>query len=512
MTSTPPIVREIVYHADASQLFDYLGGTAQDYSALLESADATTHSGLHSLGVLGASAVLTCAGSAVTATALNERGQAVLREAGIAAHHSYPPAGPETTDEAARLTAASSIEPLRALQQAGHLLVGGFAFDYLASFEDLPDVGEGPNRYPDYQFLLAEVVLRINHQERSAELIGAAELSDELDRLAAAAARLGEAQADAADADATSESPEERTTDSTTEPTASRTRVTATASLTDTQFRAGVREFQTHIHCGDIYQAVPSRRFSIACPDAFAAYRELRAANPSPYMFYLRGRAADGEPFELFGASPESNLKYTARDRAVRLYPIAGTRPRGATSEMDIRNELTLRTDAKELAEHTMLVDLARNDVARVSEPGTRRVDRLMAVERYSAVMHLVSEVSGTLREGLDALDAFRACMTMGTLTGAPKLKAAELIRVFEHERRGSFGGAIGYLRGDGDMDTCVVIRSAFVRRGEAVVQAGAGVVRDSVPQSEADETLHKAWAVLSAIAQASNATLEVVR
>ena len=196
----------------------------------------------------------------------------------------------------------------------------------------------------------------------------------------------------------------------------------------------------------------------------------------------------------------------------MQLYPVAGTRPRGATHELDIRNELEMRTDSKEVSEHIMLVDLARNDLARVAVPGTRKVADLLQVDRYSRVMHLVSRVVATLHEDFDALDAYRACMNMGTLTGAPKLRAMELIRETEQTRRGSFGGAIGYLRGDGSMDNCIVIRSAYVKDGTAVVQAGAGVVRDSVPQSEADETVHKAYAVLSAIAQAHNAHLEVIR
>ena len=243
------------------------------------------------------------------------------------------------------------------------------------------------------------------------------------------------------------------------------------------------------------------------CPDAFAAYRKLRETNPSPYMFYIRG--AD---YELIGASPESNLKFDADTREVQLYPIAGTRPRGATHELDIRNELDMRTDTKELAEHTMLVDLARNDLARVAVPGTRRVADLLQVDRYSRVMHLVSRVVAELHPDFDAIDAYRACMNMGTLTGAPKLRAMELVRDTEDKRRGSYGGAVGYLRGDGSMDNCIVIRSAYIKNDTAIVQAGAGVVRDSVPQSEADETLHKAYAVLHAIAAANNATLEVVR
>ena len=171
-----------------------------------------------------------------------------------------------------------------------------------------------------------------------------------------------------------------------------------------------------------------------------------------------------------------------------------------------------MRTDQKEIAEHTMLVDLARNDLARVAVPRSRQVAEVLHVDRYSRVMHLVSRVTATLHPDVDALDAYRACMNMGTLTGAPKLRATELVRRTEGKRRGSYGGAVGYLRGDGAMDNCIVIRSAYVQDGTAVVQAGAGVVKDSVPQAEADETVHKAYAVLHAIAMAHGAELEVQR
>ncbi|MBF0697755.1 anthranilate synthase component 1, partial [Actinomyces bowdenii] len=285
----------------------------------------------------------------------------------------------------------------------------------------------------------------------------------------------------------------------------------ATPTVCDAGFEQMVVDMKERIAAGDVYQVVPSRGFTIACPDALAAYRVLRRSNPSPYMFYLA--APD---FELFGASPESALLHSARTGQVAIRPIAGTNPRGLAPdggidhERDTRLELELRTDAKEVAEHVMLVDLARNDVARVSRPGTRQVRDLMRVDRYSRVMHLVSEVSGELAEDLDALDAFRASMTMGTLTGAPKLRAAELIRTAEGTRRGSYGGSVGYIRGDGELDTCIVIRSAFVAGGQALVQAGAGVVADSVPAKEAAETVHKARAVLEAVAAAQGRALGI--
>ena len=291
-----------------------------------------------------------------------------------------------------------------------------------------------------------------------------------------------------------------------------------TADITDADFKGHIKDLKDEIYAGEIYQVVPARSFQTECTDPFEAYRQLRETNPSPYMFYVRGLDRADKPYELFGASPESNLKFDHVSREVQLYPIAGTRPRGFAAdgsispELDVRRELELRTNAKEVAEHTMLVDLARNDMARVSVPGTRKVAELLQVDRYSRVMHLVSRVTATLADDLDALDAYRACMNMGTLTGAPKLRATELLRDVEKHRRGSYGGAVGYLRGNGDMDTCIVIRSAYVSGGQAAVQAGMGVVRDSDPQAEADESLHKAYAVLHAIALAASAELKVVR
>jgi anthranilate synthase component 1 len=185
----------------------------------------------------------------------------------------------------------------------------------------------------------------------------------------------------------------------------------------------------------------------------------------------------------------------------LEVKPIAGTRPRGATPDEDDRFEAELRLDGKELAEHMMLVDLARNDVARITVPGTRRVARLMTVERYARVMHLVSSVIGTMRIGYDALNALQACLNVGTLTGAPKIRATELLRRFEKTKRGPYGGAVGWLNGDGLMDMGVIIRSAVVKDGTAFVRAGAGVVFDSDPRREADETLRKASALLSILA-----------
>jgi anthranilate synthase component 1 len=272
-------------------------------------------------------------------------------------------------------------------------------------------------------------------------------------------------------------------------------------SVSDEDFCQTVRDLKQYVIKGDVFQVVPSRRFTLPCPSPLAAYKELKQSNPSPYMFYMQD-----ELFTLFGASPESALKYETETNQVEIYPIAGTRRRGKRPngeidfDLDSRIELELRSDTKENAEHMMLVDLARNDVARISQAGTRHVADLLKVDRYSHVMHLVSRVVGQLREDLDALHAYQACMNMGTLTGAPKIRAMQLIRDVEKARRGSYGGAVGYLTGEGTLDTCIVIRSAYVESGIAQVQAGAGVVFDSDPQAEADETRGKAQAVISAI------------
>ena len=499
--------RDISYSSDAAAIFD---GLAQPHdSLLLESADIETKKNLNCLAVLKAALKVTCHGQRVEVRALTEAGESLLPSLEERFHHRL--VSRETTtavfefslsthpDERERLLAESTADILRFLQLEANysspllpFLGGGFAYDYLATFEELPEVKPGANTYPDYEFLVAQTVLAVDHLQGTAHLEGwdidDKRLREELDSLASlpAAARPAAPQ---------------------------RERIRAVADVDDTGFRADVDKLKSNIHAGDIYQVVPARAFTVDCPNALAAYRALRETNPSPYMFYVRG--AD---YELFGASPESNLKFTPEDRQVQLYPIAGTRPRGLNPdgsinhELDIRNELDMRTDHKEIAEHTMLVDLARNDLARVAVPRSRQVAELLHVDRYSRVMHLVSRVTATLHPDFDALVAYRACMNMGTLTGAPKLRATELVRRTEGKRRGSYGGAVGYLRGDGAMDNCIVIRSAYVQDGTAVVQAGAGVVKDSMPQAEADETVHKAYAVLNAIAMAQGAELVVQR
>ncbi len=410
-------------------------------------------------------------------------------------------------NEDERLKQANAFEVLRSTinriksqpDSPFSLFLGGcFSYDMLANFEPLPNVETGLNSCPDYIFYLAETLVIIDHQNQTTELLG--NVFGGQDAYANCFSVGKKLELLNQQIDKTNELSQAQTfgfrqlTEHSNKPEVS-------VNVSDEDFKQQVIDLKHNIVQGDIFQVVPSRCFSLDCAEPLDAYRHLKQDNPSPYMFYLKA-----PEFELFGASPESALKYSAGSNQVEVYPIAGTRIRGFNQDrsinhdLDSRIELDLRNDKKEVAEHIMLVDLARNDVARISQTGTRHTKELLKVDRYSYVMHLVSRVVGQLREDLDPLHAYQACMNMGTLVGAPKIKAAKLIRDTEKATRGSYGGAVGYLNGAGDMDTCIVIRSAFVKDGKAHVQAGAGVVFDSDPDSEVQETFNKAQAVIRAV------------
>jgi anthranilate synthase component 1 len=273
------------------------------------------------------------------------------------------------------------------------------------------------------------------------------------------------------------------------------------ANMTREEFEGNVRRIIEYIHAGDAFQVVPSQRFSAPSPvEAFSIYRGLRTINPSPYMYFL-----DFGDFQLAGASPEPLVKLTGR--RVETRPIAGTYPRGATEDEDRRQAEELLRDPKERAEHVMLVDLGRNDLGRVCEYGSVEVEQLMAVEAYSHVLHIVSQVSGTLREGVSAMDALRAVLPAGTLSGAPKVRAMEIIDELEPHKRGSYGGAIGYLSFTGDLDTAIHIRTVVVKDGTVHVQAGGGTVADAKPAYEYEESVNKATAIFKAVELAASQT-----
>jgi anthranilate synthase component 1 len=475
-----------------------------DNTMLLESSEIDSKDDMQSLLLVSSALKIVCNHREVTFSALNENGEALIPL--LSAHFSdvcvsvdaqslvidYPQPCANLCQDS-RLQAQSPFSALRDLSQLlkqddddqHRYIAGTFAYDMIASIETLPHVEAGVNSCPDFVFYVIEDALMLDHKQQSAMLI-----SHQFSFI-------------------TKQSIKQKhqklvTTIENFEPElihGAPVNTPLSINISDGEFINTVNQLKKEIVRGNIFQVVPSRAFTLPCLNPLAAYIELKRTNPSPYMFYIK----DSE-FCLFGASPESALKYDQPSNQVEVYPIAGTRRRGFNSDgsinddLDGRLELDLRLDKKELAEHIMLVDLARNDVARISQPGTRKVAELLKVDRYSHVMHLVSRVVGQLSEDLDALHAYQACMNMGTLVGAPKIRASQLIREVEQQRRGSYGGAVGYINSRGDMDTCIVIRAAFVQNGLATIQAGAGVVFDSDPQAEADETRAKAQAVISAI------------
>jgi anthranilate synthase component 1 len=489
---------------------------------LLESLDARTKHAVRSFVIPKAAVRAECRGSTVALTALTPTGRCALTSVRpwLAEHAEVEgeadrlvatyPEPPAQASESERLAAPSVFDALRALTlrwtvkggaAAAPLLTAGvFAYDLLDAVERLPQAQADPLGFPDYVFWLPEQLVVCDHERRSTTVAafafgGEGAETSYHDAVAAVAALT----------EAVSAPDVSRTTPP---PTLPLETVAAQVDTDDEAYAAQVTELKQRIVAGDVFQVVPSRTFRAPCPDPAVTYLRLRELNPSPYMFYVAG-----PDHTLFGASPETCVKVGRRSgggRAVEVRPIAGTarRGRGADGSLDLdldgRLEAELRLDEKELAEHMMLIDLARNDVARVSEPGTRHVPRLLTVDRYSHVMHLVSYVEGELRADLDALHAYAASMNMGTLVGAPKLRAAELLREREATRRGPYGGAVGYLTHGGDLDTAIVIRSAVVKDGEAFVRAGAGVVHDSRPVAEANETRAKAQAVLVALGATS--------
>ncbi len=502
------------YTSDPMGLYESIKNGKNGNTLLLESADITTHAGTQSLLLVNAALRIVCEGNAVTLTALTANGAAAFPsiktalaeidcvEKNNALTFTFPPMN-DAIDEESRLLEHSPLDVLRAVRQVAlnaagtpaRVLLGGiFGYDLVEVFEKLPNVPAGVNTCPNYLFYLAETFLTLNHvaQTTTITTLNLTDVPAEFSRLETRSREfqtLCEKSVPAAQKSV---------------PATQFESLPVTLGKSDKTYCAEVEYLKTFIRKGDIFQVVPSRSFNLACPNPEASYRVLRQNNPSPYMFFV-----DDQDFVVFGASPEISVKFTAGTRLVELYPIAGTRRRGFDADgkinpdLDSRIEFDLRMDTKELSEHLMLVDLARNDLARIAEPKTRCTKELLKVDRYSHVMHLVSHVVAKLRADLDALHAYQACLNMGTLTGAPKIRATELLRSVERERRGSYGGAVGYLNGNGDMDTCILIRSAFVKNGTAIVQAGGGVVLDSIPQNEADESRNKAMAPLAAIAQA---------
>ena len=376
--------------------------------------------------------------------------------------------------------------------------VGYFGYDLVRTVEPLGDPPSDPLGLPDMALMLTDVLVAFDHLKHTITILANADLEQEPDpELARAQARrtIGEIRCalagpvplggddDGGGGGGGGAGGGE-----------SRAMPEFESNMPPEQFEAMVRRAVQYIYAGDAFQIVPSQRWSAPVPvQAFSIYRGLRAVNPSPYMYYL-----DFGEMQIAGASPEPLL--TVSGRRVTTKPIAGTRPRGANREEDRHIAGELLADQKERAEHVMLVDLGRNDLGRVCEYGSVRVDELMEIEFYSHVMHIVSSVSGTLREGIGAMDALRSVLPAGTLSGAPKVRAMQIIDELEPVKRGGYGGAVGYLSYAGDLDTAIHIRTVVVADGVAHVQAGGGTVADADPKYEYKESVAKARAAMRAI------------
>ena len=367
--------------------------------------------------------------------------------------------------------------------------VGYISYDAVGYFEQLPSPQADPLGLPESVFMLTTTFLVFDHLRHKIRVVSHAHLNGDVERA------YTEATDRIDDLVGRLDAPLHRPRRP---PTSRRGPEPPVASnMTRHRYEDMVRRAKEYVVAGDVIQTVVAQRFSRPT-DAhpLEVYRALRGINPSPYMFLL-----ELDDFHLIGASPEMLVRCVGGDIDYR--PIAGTLPRGTDPEEDQALERRLRADEKERAEHIMLVDLGRNDVGRVSEPGSVRVTELMEVERYSHVMHLVSHITGKLKTGYTNYDALRACFPAGTVAGAPKIRAMEIIAELEPDRRGPYAGAVGYFDLMGNMDTAITIRTLVIKDGMAYIQAGGGIVYDSVPESEYEETMHKASAVLRAIEQA---------
>lgn len=541
--------RSLDADVDAMEVFEACKRYSHpEYRVLLESSEAGTNGCQQSMLLLGQALKIEARAQKVSITSLNENGQVALDKIKQQLSAGLPEEDdlvveehqteilleyPDTRlveEEAQRVKRKTPLDAIRLVisllsngnqQDDSKLIISGVAgYDLVDTLELLPEVQSKVDDFPDYLFLLSDTQIIIDQTSKRAE-IRQVIFSGEGQEY-----RVGQARGtmsglenilqqgkEQPDIDKRLQLPKLNNGISadiqSKQLPIEQIEVTPAAD----EFKSQVLGIKEAIAKGRVFQTVISRNFTLDCHDTTLAYQYLKQQNPSPYQFYLQLK-----DYTLFGASPESSLRYQHEDRTIGIMPIAGTRGRGKNpdgsinEELDARLDADLKLDKKELAEHLMLVDLARNDLARIAETGSRKVKELMTVYRYAAVMHMVSRIQATLREDLDIFHACQSCFHMGTLTGAPKKEAMILIRETENRRRGTYGGAVGYFTGTGDMDTAIVIRSALVKNARATITAGAGIVADSTPEGELRETELKATSVIRAIqcAEASQEKGEV--
>lgn len=368
--------------------------------------------------------------------------------------------------------------------------VGCFAYDVVRLTENLPNVPEDDLNQPDMHFMFTDEIIAFDNKAKSLILMVNIHPGDNLRfRYDRAVERLMEIRSELSAPLTIKEKPK----------SGFRGASEPKSNFTKEQFCENVEKAKEYIKNGDIFQVVLSQRFEIEnYSDPFNAYRAIRVINPSPYMYYLKF-----DDYQIAGASPE--LLVRVEDGIVSNSPIAGSRPRGKTPEEDKQNELDLIADPKENAEHIMLVDLGRNDVGKVSEFGSVKVTRLKYIQRFSHIMHMTSDVQGRLRKDKTPFDALKSVLPAGTLSGAPKVRAMEIIDELENRKRGFYGGAIGYIGFSGSLDSCITIRTALFKDNKAYVQSGGGIVYDSVPETEYMESVNKAMAMIKAIERAGD-------
>lgn len=363
-------------------------------------------------------------------------------------------------------------------------LVGYLGYDMVRFVEKIPDKNPDDLKVPDAVFMMTDTILIFDHVDHKIKVVSNVHVKGSASKAYDAAAARIDAIIRQIKAPVVSKE----------KPAPARKKAALESNMTKPEFEAMVRSAKEYIRKGDIIQVVLSQRLKTRVrSNPLQIYRALRSINPSPYMYHLKLK-----DFSLVGSSPEIMVR--CEDGTVEVRPIAGTRPRGASDEEDARLIRSLLADPKERAEHIMLVDLGRNDIGRVCDYRTVKVSDLMTIEKYSHVMHIVTDVSGRLRKGKDAFDVVRAAFPAGTVTGAPKVRAMEIIDELENVRRGTYAGCVGYFSFSGNLDCCITIRTILVKDGTAYIQAGAGIVADSVPATEHQETLNKAKALVKAI------------
>lgn len=482
-----PVVRRLMADAETPVgIYRKLAGSRPG-TFLLESAE---HGGVWSrYSIIGAA-------SAATLTA----------HAGEACWIGEPPAGVPTsglaTDALAGTVDALATDPLPGLPPLTGGMVGLVGYDAVRRWERLPETAADDLGLPEIAMMLATDVAVLDHSDGTVLLVAnAVNYDDTPDRVqeawADAVARLDRMTARLAE-------PAPSTVAAIDHDAVADALAAVTSSVGEEAYVEMVESAKEDIRAGEVFQVVLSQRFSMPCAAApLDVYRALRAGNPSPYMYLFRIPTVDGDVVDVVGSSPEALVKVSGRTAIT--HPIAGSRPRGKSPEEDIRLEEELLADPKERSEHVMLVDLGRNDLGRVCAPGTVEVVEFMAVRRYSHVMHIESTVTGRLRPEARAYDVLRATFPAGTLSGAPKPRAMELIEHYEGSRRGVYGGVVGYIDFHGDLDMAIAIRTAVLKNGTAYVQAGAGIVADSDPVSEHRECVAKAAAALRAVATAAS-------